>query len=156
MSVIQPIRKQLEAAARDQCPQPWCAVTREGRLATQVAALGPVGLSFHYLTYTSAKLAGLSMPELQAACRQLAQRLSYLMEPIQVIEADENLGTVQMRSDPPSQEEDQISYFELLAHNGGELKLVRYRKSSGQSREAILSDVTFQVLERLATDFDAV
>ncbi len=97
MSVIRPMREQVEAAARNQCPQPWCADTPDGKLAVQVATLGPVGLSFHHLTYTSPKLSSLSMPELLDACRQLAQRLTYLLEPIRVIEADESLGTVQMR-----------------------------------------------------------
>jgi hypothetical protein len=113
-------------------------------------------LSFDRLTYTSAGLSGLSMSELEDRCRRLAERLSYLLEPIRVLEADENEGTVQMRSQPPSKDESSISYFELLARSHGALELVRYRKGSQQARQAIPSDVTFQVLERLAHDFDQI
>jgi hypothetical protein len=71
-----------------------------------------------------------------------------------VIEADEGQQAVQLRSDPPSKEEDSINYFELLAQRGGHLQLVRYRKTSQQSRETTASNVTYEVLERLANDFD--
>ncbi len=150
------IRDQLESAARNQTAQPWHASTSRGVLDVHVRALGSIGLSFDRLTYRAPSLSGVSMSELQKACHQLAQRLAYLLEPIRVLEVDEARGAVQMRSQPPSQQDNCISYFELLARNSGEIQLIRYQKPPQQSREAIPSDVTFEVLERLAGDFDQV
>ena len=117
MSQMESIREQLEKAERSQTPQPWKANTSRGVLVVQLRAWGPIGLSFDRLTYRCPGLSGVSMSQLHDACSQLAQRLAYLLEPIRVLEIDEAQGAVQMRSQPPSQEEDCISYFELLARN---------------------------------------
>jgi hypothetical protein len=154
MQPTQSIQSQVEAAGGQQAPQPLTVKTPRGKLVVDVAAQGTIGLSFRRLTYSSPSLQSLSMSDLQEACCQLAERLTYLLEPIRVIESDAGLQAVQMRSDPPGKEEDSVSYFELLAQRCGQFQLIRYRKTSRQPRENIASDVTFQVLERLAHDFD--
>ena len=50
------------------------------------------------------------------------------MEPIRPIELDADACVVQLRSNPPQQDDDGRSYYELLVRRGGEIALARYRK----------------------------
>jgi hypothetical protein len=59
---------------------------------------------------------------------------------------------VQLRSDPPQQEPERTSYYELLLSRSGELSVVRYARDAGQTRQPIPAQVTREVLIRLAGD----
>ena len=93
-----------------------------------------------------------SSEQLKELSTSIAERLQYLLEPIRLIECDET--TMQVRSDPPSTEDDQSRcYYELLVKNNG-LSLRRYQAGSGQTRRPIAMSFTREVLRRLCNDLE--
>ena len=94
--------------------------------------------------------------ELERIGKALAERLTYLMEPISPIEIDADACVVQLRSNPPQRDDDGRSYYELMVRRGGEIALARYRKENGDARQQIPATVTREVLLRLVGDFCAV
>jgi len=128
-----------------------------GKLECQLTAIDSMGCSFRNLELQTSKLADASVNELKDLSDSLSQRLSYLLEPIGLVEADDEHCVVQLRSNPPQQDEDATSYYELLLRSGGTISLCRYTKNRGGIRQVVPAMVTREVLGRLATDFvDAV
>ena len=103
--------------------------------------------------YSTDKLADASLDELKAISETLTGKLTYLLEPIGVVEADADRCSVQLRSSPPQKGEDGTSYYELMVRRGGDITLSRYSKKSGQLRQIVPAHVTREVLGRLADDF---
>jgi hypothetical protein len=124
-----------------------------GRIEADLIAVDAIGCSFQTLGLTTSKLADVSLDELKAVSATLTGKLTYLLEPIGVIEADADRCSVQLRSSPPQKGEDQTSYYELLVRRGGDITLSRYRKQPGQLRQIVPAQVTREVLSRLAKDF---
>lgn len=129
-----------------------------GRLVAEIRALDALACAFDHLTLETDRLADADGPRLREISERLSQRLTYLLEPIRPVEHDPEQGVVQLRSDPPSREQDRgRSYYELLARRGGSLRLSRFAKRPGQPRQEIPAQVTREVLQRLAQDLtDAV
>lgn len=123
------------------------------QLTCQIAERNSLALSFTQLRLATTELAGASPADLERVGKQLAERLTYLMEPIAPIEHDREGCVVQLRSNPPQRDDDGRSYYELLLRRGGEIGLVRYRKENGDARQPIAATVTREVLLRLAGDF---
>ncbi len=122
------------------------------RLTAELLSIDTLGCEFSHLTLHTPKLAGASADRLQALARSLAQRLTYLLEPITPIETDAEGCTVQMRSHPPQRDDDGASYYELLVRRGGELDLRRWRKAPGGTRTPLTATVTREVFLRLVVD----
>lgn len=112
-----------------------------------------LAVSFQRLELSTTELAGASAADLQRISKSLADRLTYLLEPISPIELDAEACVVQMRSNPPHRDDDGRSYYELLVRRGGQISLMRYRKENGSARQQIPATVTREVLVRLANDF---
>lgn len=125
-------------------------------LTCQLAEHGPLAVSFDEVRLASDELAVASVPQLQQLCEAISARLTYLLEPIAPIEADQKECVVQMRSSPPQQDDDGRNYYELLVRRGGEFHLARYRKEPGDARLQIAATVTGEVLVRLIGDLNAV
>lgn len=126
------------------------------RITCDVIERNPLAISFQRLALETSELANVSPVELQQISQLLADRLTYLLEPISPIEIDADACVVQMRSTPPQKDDDGRSYYELLVRRGGEIALVRYRKENGSARQQIPATVTLEVLVRLVSDFSAV
>lgn len=124
-----------------------------GRVEADLVALDAIGCSFQTLAYSTGALAAASLDELKAISQALTARLTYLLEPIGLIEADADRCSVQLRSNPPQKGDDGTSYYELLVRRGGDITLSRYNKRSGQLREIVPAHITREVLVRLADDF---
>ena len=120
-----------------------CSVLKADALAGSLTCL-------KYVSETLNKLAGEGLTRFADS---LAARLTYLLEPISTIEADPSV--VQLRSDPPSQEDDRTRYYYELLARAGSLHLVRYRKLVGEPREPVPMQLTHEVLARLLVDFDS-
>ena len=90
--------------------------------------------------------------ELRQIAQRLASRLIYLLEPISPIEIDEDQVVVQLRSSPPHHDDDSTHYYELLVSHSG-LRLCRYRQAAGIGRQVIPTELTREILGRLADDF---
>lgn len=104
------------------------------------------------LAVSCSQLKSYSSDQLQELSTSIADRLQYLLEPIRLIECDPT--TMQVRSDPPSTENDQSRhYYELLVKNNG-LSLRRYQANSGQPRQPIAMSFTREVLRRLCNDLE--
>src|SRR5438876_1150946 len=87
---------------------------RGDRLTAELLSIDKLACEFAHLTLRTSKLSGASAERLQGIAQGLAQRLTYLLEPIAPIEADAEGCTVQMRSNPPQRGDDGTCYYELL------------------------------------------
>lgn len=130
--------------------------TTNGRIVGQLETVDTVGVSFTRFDYQSSTLANATVDGLKALSAKIQQRLTYLLEPISLLETDSESVSIQMRSSPPQVGDDGRSYYELLVRRGGEVTLRRYHKAAGQPRQVIAAHVTREVLARLADDFVAV
>jgi chlorite dismutase len=106
-------------------------------LACELARLESVGCELVRLVVDSRSLVDATADKLRSVSQQLAGRISYLLEPVSPIETDPEGCVVQMRSNPPRQQDDGTTYFELLVRRGGSLSLCRYQKTPGGEREPI-------------------
>jgi hypothetical protein len=130
--------------------------TDNGRVEADLLAVDAIGCSFLTLAYSTDKLASSSLDELKKISESLISRLTYLLEPIGVVEVDRDRAAVQLRSNPPQKGDDGTNYYELMVRRGGDVTLSRYQKKPGQIREIVPANVTREVLQRLAEDFVAV
>jgi hypothetical protein len=126
------------------------------KVSCDIIERNSLAVAFDKLRLATTELAGATAVDLERTSNDLANRLTYLMEPIRPIELDADACVAQLRSNPPQQDDDGRSYYELLVRRGGEIALVRYRKESGTPRQQIPATVTCEVLLRLAADFSAV
>jgi hypothetical protein len=81
-----------------------------------------------------------------------AKRVSGLLEPLRLVEADEALGVAQLRSDAPAVHGESRAYYELLRHRDGRSELARYQSSPEGRRQAIPFTLTHEALGKLARD----
>ena len=123
-----------------------------GLLSAEVVACDAIGCAALEVTYSTPQLANSTLQQLKKLSDELSRRLSYLLEPISLIEADDEAATVQMRSNPPQKDDDGTRYYELLVRRGGDLSLVRYQKLPGQPRQPTPAHLTREVFVRLAGD----
>ena len=127
----------------------------DGRIEADLLAVDAIGCSFQTLGYSTSRLADSSLDELKAVSEALTGKLTYLLEPIGLVEADSDRCTIQLRSSPPQKGDDSTSYYELMVRRGGDITLSRYSKKSGQLRQIVPTNVTREVITRLADDFIA-
>jgi hypothetical protein len=127
----------------------------EGRIEADLIAVDAIGCTFQTLAYSTSKLADASLDDLKAISQNLTEKLTYLLEPIGVVEADQDRCSIQLRSMPPQKGDDGTSYYELMVRRGGDITLSRYSKKPGQLRQIVPAHITREVLGRLADDFVA-
>ena len=125
-----------------------------GMLEFELTEVDSMAVNLNYLQLSTSHLAAVGTEELKQVGHDLAERLIYLLEPIAPIEIDPEGATIQMRSNPPRQEDDGTHYYELLVRQSG-LSLRRYVKIPGSVRQGVAGQVTKDVMGRLAADFVA-
>jgi hypothetical protein len=125
------------------------------KLICDIVERDSLAVSFNQLRLRTPELASPTAADLERIGKSLAERLTYLMEPIAPIEIDSAACVLQLRSNPPQRDDDGRSYFELMVRRGGEISLARYRKDNGSARQPIAATVTREVLLRLVGDFCA-
>ena len=127
------------------------------RLGLQITARGPVGIAFDGLDFAATMRADLSPAELHAWGDRLAARLSYLMEPLVVLEVDAQAGEAELRSQTPTARGDRRSYYEVRLHRQGTLHLRRVAvdETTPRHRQPVPCQMTREVLERLTDDLVA-
>ncbi|MEK6233903.1 MAG: hypothetical protein N2C14_04250 [Planctomycetales bacterium] len=131
------------------------AVEHEGvRLVCEWNAVDSIACSFDSLTLESDVLADADVDRLRGIAEGLSRRLSYLLEPIAVLEADSQEAAVLIRSQPPGADAESVAYYELMLRRGGSASLRRFRKDSSGPRLPIACQVTLEVFERLVIDLD--
>lgn len=125
------------------------------RVTCELEALDSIACAFTNLSVSSNVLAGATPSQLKQLADHLSRQLTYLLEPISPIEADDEQCVVQLRSNPPQRDSAHTSYYELLVRRGGDIHLCRYAKQTGQPRQVIPANLTREVLLRLVGDFSA-
>jgi len=131
--------------------QPLDLETDSGRLACEITAVDALACSFDTIIFVSEQTEGASIGQLKEMAESLSARLGYLMEPLDVIEVDEQLRIIQLRSRPPHRDDESIGYYELEIRPG-QVRLRRYEKHPERPREAIPITITREVFGRLAED----
>ena len=118
-----------------------------------MATGGPVGLAIDVLEYQAIDHIPLSHPNLKAWGDRLAAKLTYLMEPLVVLEVDAEGGQAELRSQAPAQREAKRTYYELRLNRDATLSLGRIAYDEiTRKRESIPCQLTREALERLADD----
>ncbi len=126
------------------------------RLALDLTAVGPVGLAFDGLDFAAAGRADLPAGALRAWGDRLAARLTYLMEPLVVLEVDAEAGHAELRSQAPTPRGERKSFYEVRLRREGSLHLRRVAfDANARRRQAVPCQMTVEVLERLADDLVA-
>ena len=121
-------------------------------LELQRAAIERLACSFERLTLRSAALTTAGPEHLKQVAESLSHRLSYLLEPIRPLEIDDEACIIQMRSVPPSVDDEGSTYYELVVSRG-QIDLCRYTKKPGHSRGLVPATLTREAFCRLAQDF---
>ena len=113
------------AAALDENTKAYvlpCSVTIEespNRLTLHITAFDTVGLACTALEFVTTRRSEWSSESLQEWGTRLAGRVTYLMEPLKVIEIDTEGGEVQIRSQSPTPRADQRGYYEIRLFREG-------------------------------------
>lgn len=123
------------------------------KLRVRVDQAGALALSLFEVRLNTDKLTGAPMAHVKQVAEELTGKITYLLEPIQPIETDDEACVVQLRSTRPEQREGALTYYELLVKTGGSISLNRYEKSSGALRREVAMSLTKEVVRRLAEDF---
>jgi hypothetical protein len=157
MALKQQILQELQqlAAQGNALPQQLSLGTSAGSLQAAFFSVDRLACELETLTLDSSKLAKATVAELKQLSDFLSKQLSYLLEPIALIECDADSATVQLRSNPPQKDEDQTSYYEIVARRGGTVMLCRYLKQPGDVRQIAPANLTHEVVVRLSEDFVA-
>lgn len=156
MSVKQQLLQSLQQfAAAGSGPFQLDESTPAGRLTATMHTVDRLACAFDALQFESSKLANKSLDELKELSNRLCAKLSYLLEPIALIETDVDTCTTQLRSNPPLKEDDQTFYYEILVRRGGTVTFCRYQKQPGNVRQTVPATLTHEVLARLAEDIVA-
>jgi hypothetical protein len=150
------------AAALDENTKAYnfpCSVTVEegpSRLTLDLTGLDTVGVAFKNLEFATSGRTDWSSEALRGWGERIAARVTYLMEPLKVVETDSHGGEVQIRSQRPTPRDEQHSYYEVRLFRQGILHLERYLfDHETRARRPTLCQLTREVLERLADDIAA-
>lgn len=146
------------AAALDARPNLTGTVSAQDgpdRLDLAVAANTAVGVALDHLDHSVSDpdRPEWTIDELHAWGDRLARRVTYLMEPLVVLEVDAEGGAVELRSQSPTPRGQLRSYYEARLSTTGSLHLHRL---SFDARDGRRRPTTFQlsreILDRLADD----
>ncbi len=150
------------AAALDENTKAYnfpCSVSVEegpSRLTLHLTGLDTVGVAFTILEFATTSRSDWSPEALSGWGDRLASRVTYLMEPLKVVETDVHGGEVQMRSQRPTPRDEQRSYYEVRLFRQGALRMQRYAfDHETRERSQTACQLTREVLERLADDIAA-
>jgi len=88
---------------------------------------------------------------------RVADRVTGLLEPLKVVEVDVQRDEALLRSEEPATRKEQLFYYEVRLHGGGEAVVQRYRSShqGGQRREQVAFALTHEAVAKLAADLAA-
>lgn len=156
MSLSRKIADALDGQMERGVAGPLTVEDGPSRLSLDVAANTPVGVALEGLELTAEASGGWTLESHRAWGDRVAGRVTYLMEPLVVLEADEVGQEVELRSQRPSQKGDRSSYYEIRMGPGGRLRMSRVAFDAGDRRRKPCEfQLTREVLERLVDDLEA-
>jgi hypothetical protein len=122
------------------------------RLMLSLSAVDAFACLVEEIVLRTPKLAGASSERLREIGEKLSSKLTYLLEPIRLIETDGEAGQAQLRSSPPHKNDGVAAWYEILVRRGGEIELCRFRREAGQGRQRVAAQLTREVVTRLCED----
>jgi hypothetical protein len=150
------------AAALDENTKAYilpCTVTVEdslSRLTLNLTALDTVGLAFSTMEFATTSRTEWSSDALKEWGDRLSKKVTYLMEPLKVLEVNDQGGEVQMRSQSPTPRDQVRAYYEMRLFRRGSLLMERYVfDETTRERRQVPCQLTRETLERLADDIAA-
>lgn len=157
MSLSRKIAAALDARPHtDPLPADLSVAEGPDRLTLHLTAAAPMGVAFDRLRFDSTLRDSWTADSLRAWGDRVAKRLTYLMEPLVVLEVDAEAGEVELRSQAPTPRDDRKSYYEVRLHRQGSLNLRRVAfDETTRRRSDVECQLTREVLERLADDLVA-
>jgi hypothetical protein len=97
-----------------------------------------------------------SITELEAWAKRIESRVTYLMEPLVLVEADAEGLEVEMRSQSPTPRDGLRAFFQARLTRRGVVNIHRLAfNNTSRQRERVPFQLTREVLERLADDLVA-
>lgn len=153
MSLSQKIADALAKASGPYSPAlPVTADEGPHHLTLDVTLGGPVGFSATDLLF-QADGPERTIDELKDWADRVAARVTYLMEPLRVVEVDPVGAEVELRSAAPSQRKGVRAYYEVRLRRAGTLNLARVVfDDATRTRRDEPFQMTHEVIERLADD----
>jgi hypothetical protein len=156
MSLSQKIAAALDGPDAVVLPCDVAIEDAANRLVVHLTASGPVGLAFESFDFTTGARHDWPHEALKAWGDRLAARVTYLMEPLVVLEQDALAGEVAIRSHAPSSRGESRAFYEIRIGRGGNLHLARVAfDESTRRRRGLDCMMTREVLERLIDDIIA-
>lgn len=126
------------------------------RVTLRIAALDSVGVALDALEYAAVDRKEWTPRSLNAWGERLSTRLTYLMEPVGILETDAGAGEVLLRSREPSRRGDARNYYEIRLRGDGTCRVGRFAFDEAERRRApARCHFTREVVERLADDIAA-
>lgn len=155
MSLSQKIVAAVDASAGSS-PCDVSAAEGPNQVSLRLTAGGTVGVAFDAIDFATSARPAWTDAELRAWGDRLAARVTYLMEPLVVLEVDPVAGEVELRSLAPTTRGGLRSYYEVRLNRQGALRFARvlFDENTRQRRPATCQ-LTREVLERLTDDLVA-
>ena len=121
-------------------------------LDLEVHVASPVGVELGRLEFR-ADGPTRTLDQLTAWADRLAARITYLMEPMVVIEVDPVAGEIELRSQAPTSRHGLRSFYEARLDRSGRLWIIRQAfDTTTRTRRMVPFQLTSEVLERLTDD----
>ncbi len=157
MTLSQKIAAAVEAYAAGTNPGSIQAATLDHRLSLQGAVGGSVGVAFDDLTFAASDPDPLlSSSDLRAWGDRLSARLTYLMEPLVVLEVDDQAGSAALRSQTPTTRGEVRSFYEVRLGRDRSLRMQRISfDTATRQRRVTPCQLTGEMLARLSDDLVA-
>ncbi|WP_165250024.1 hypothetical protein [Paludisphaera soli] len=150
------------AAALDENTRAYnlpCVVTLDDgpdRINLEITSLDSVGVALDALEYVASDRKEWTPEALNAWGEKLSKSVSYLLEPLKVLEVDGGAGLAQLRSASPTVRGDVRGYYEVRLDRQGICRFERYVVDpGGRGRRRTPCHLTREVVERLADDIAA-
>ena len=160
MTLSQKIADAVENHARSAgttVPGTIQAETHDQRISLDQVVGGPAGVSLGVLTFSATNPDPvLSGRDLRSWGDRLTARLTYLMEPLVVLEVDDQAGLAELRSQAPTARGEVRSFYEVRLGRDRSLRLQRISfDATTHRRTPTPCRLTGEVLERLTDDLVA-
>ncbi len=157
MSLSKRIAAALDENTKVHAP-PCLVAVEEGpnRLVVNLTALDTVGVAFESLEFDTTTRPDWPSDALREWGTRLTGRVTYLMEPLKVLEVDAAGGEVNIRSESPTTRDAHRSYYEVRIFKQGTLRIERCTfDDAARRRRTVPCQLTREVFERLADDIVA-
>ncbi|HEV3164185.1 MAG TPA: hypothetical protein VGZ22_09145 [Isosphaeraceae bacterium] len=158
MNLSQKIAAALDARTDELAPLPSNVSVEQGphRLSLHLTACGSVGVAFDTLDFKTSVRPDWPTDALKAWGDRIVTRLTYLMEPLLVLEVDRIGREVELRSQFPTARDGHRSYYEIRLDHNGALRLDRSSfDETTRLRRPASCQMTREALERLTDDLVA-